>query len=233
MFMAIMSLATQVPMVGSALALGPLAWLWLRPTPVTTLTLAAQPVDRQHLPNWVAGRLARQQQRLNDDAVDTEAAGSQCIRHVVEQHQQIHRAPRRVDDPAALGFGDPVELRLEDPAQYVVAEHTVGGLQLDPALQPGADRVGHHVVEQCDGIRGDVVGLEDRVVGGVLNPLLDHCLEQVLLALEVAVQPFLAGIGFGRNTIQPGTGKSKGGELHFRGSHDALTCCMSGRPHSA
>ena len=42
---------------------------WFDALAAVGVVLAAHSVDRQHLPQWVAGRLARQQQRLNDEAM--------------------------------------------------------------------------------------------------------------------------------------------------------------------
>jgi len=100
---------------------------WFEALSAAGVTLAAQPVDRQHLPNWVAGRLARQQQRLNDEA----------MQFFVERVEGNLLAARQEVDKLALLFPAGATLTLADLQSAVANVARYDVFQLSEAWLSG------------------------------------------------------------------------------------------------
>lgn len=100
---------------------------WFDALAAVGVVLAAHSVDRQHLPQWVAGRLARQQQRLNDDA----------MRFFVERVEGNLLAARQEVDKLALLFPAGATLTLADLQSAVANVARYDVFQLSEAWLAG------------------------------------------------------------------------------------------------
>ena len=94
---------------------------------------------------------------------------------------------------------------------------------VQPFVQAGVLRVADEVVEEEPDVRGHVVAGRHGVRGDIKDEPFGYRSEQGFLAREIGIQPFLAGVGFGRDAVDACAREAALGELRLGRNKDPLS----------
>ena len=141
----------------------------------------------------------------------------------LDQHdQQLGRIPRVVDEARFLTLANVVDLAFEGE-ELRVTLWLVRSPDVQPFVQAGVLRVADEVVEEEPDVRGHVVAGRHGVRGDIKDEPFGYRSEQGFLAREIGIQPFLAGVGFGRDAVDACAREAALGELRLGRNKDPLS----------